>query len=171
MSKTIISALVVISIITSCKNPSKKEVSSTNSQTVELFNNAIKLKDYVTATVAANQILLEDSSRTDLYDTLAKYYIYNQNAIGARIMTEKALKVNANNYKMLENAAVFDQMDGNFEIAQTKLQKCYEATKQSKYQYKLAENYAQMTQYKSSDSMLNLILAQDSSKNMMMEEA
>ncbi|MBC7426348.1 MAG: hypothetical protein H7321_07415 [Bacteroidia bacterium] len=86
-------------------------------------------------------------------------------------MTEKALKVNANNFKMLENAAVFDQMDGNFEIAQTKLQKCYEATKQSKYQYKLAENYAQMTQYKSSDSMLNLILAQDSSKNMMMEEA
>ena len=119
---------------------------------VKLFDKAIQLKDPYTAVVAANSILLMDSSgKTRKYqDTLAGLYTaLGMNGASSK-MADNILKKDTNNIKMLEVKTSGLLAEGKFAEAMKCNNRLYELTKKPHYLFQTA--YMQIESQKMSDA-------------------
>ncbi|MDP2174594.1 MAG: hypothetical protein Q8K70_01650 [Bacteroidota bacterium] len=140
MIRQIFSILVASTLLFSCNNSAKP--SSNNWEIV--YQNALSNKDYSTAVVALNHLVLSDTTQlAKYYDSLSVFYIKKlRNYEAGQKMTDKGLALNPNNAQLLEFKSVFLSAEGNIEAARQNLLKAYELSKKQKHLYMYATTFA-----------------------------
>lgn len=109
----------------------------------KVYKNAYTHHDYFTAIVALNQLILKDSANEQHYDSLATYYLKKvQNYNAGRIMVDKGLAINPNNFQLIEYKSLLMLAEGKFADARALLQKAYDLSKKNKFRYMIATTYA-----------------------------
>lgn len=141
MVRHFIIAMVASFLFLSCNN-SKNEPKKDNSWE-NLYIKAYTNHDYPTAIVALNHLILNDSANEKHYDSLATYYLKKtQNFYAGKIMVNKGLALNANNYQLIEYKSLLMLGEEKFAEARTLLEKAYSLSKKNKYRYMVATTYA-----------------------------
>src|SRR5690606_16143520 len=99
MYRRILIILVACLTFISCKN-NTTGTSKDNSWSV-VYKNAYTTQDYVTAVVALNHLIINDSAnRPAYYDSLSVYYIKKlRNYNAAKKSVDKGLALNPNNFQ------------------------------------------------------------------------
>jgi tetratricopeptide (TPR) repeat protein len=140
MIRHILSILVASTLLFSCKNSQKP----TSDNWGLVYQNALKNKDYTTAVVALNHLILSDTTQLEnYYDSLAVFYIKKlKNYDAGQKMTDKGLLINPNKAQLLEFKSVFLSAEGNIEGARKNLMKAYELSKKKKHLYMYATTFA-----------------------------
>lgn len=168
MYRHIIYVLVACMSIISCKNNGKN--SSENNNWQKVYSNAYKIQDYHTAIVALNQLLISDSSNVNYYDSLAHYYLKKvQNYTAGRIMVDKGLALNPNNYQLIEYKSLLLLPEGKFDEAITLLEKAFDLSKKNKYKYMIATAKANQNKVQEAVRMIDALIQDKNSDKEMIE--
>ena len=134
---TIVASILILSC-NSSKNEPKK-----NGSWGKIYQNAYTNHDYQTAIMALNHLIITDSANENHYDSLATYYLKKtQNYYAGKLMVEKGLAINPNNYQLIEYKALLMIGEEKFADARTLLEKALTLSKKNKYQYMIATTFA-----------------------------
>jgi tetratricopeptide (TPR) repeat protein len=147
MYRPILAIIVASFLLTSCQSNASKSKSSENNWQ-QIYKTAYTNHDYPTAIVALNQLLLQDSTNSDHYDSLATYYLKRtQNIYGGKIVVEKGLKLKPKNHLLLEYQGLVLIGEGKLAEARAIFEKAFEISKLNKFQYMIATTYANESNY------------------------
>lgn len=140
MIRLFFTVLVASTLLTACNQAPKEEKKNTWEQ---VYQNATKNHDYITAIVALNQLIIKDTANEQHFDSLATFYLKKvQNYQAGKLMVDKGLAINPNNYQLIEYRSLLELAEGKFSEARTLLQKAYDLSKKNKYKYMIATTYA-----------------------------
>ena len=158
--KTLTALLVILLGLLACNKPQNND----NWKTV--YEQAYKAHDYQTALVALNHLILTDSSNCKVYyDSMALYYIKKQhNYQAGQLYVDKGLKLDPNNFNLLEYKSIFLSADGQIEDARKLLIKAYELSKLNKHLYMYATTFANEKKMEEYSQIVNGILNNPTSK-------
>lgn len=158
MIRPIFKLIVASFILISC-NSSKNEPKKAGDWEA-IYTQAAVNHDYPTAIVALNKLIISDSLNEQHYDSLATYYLKKtQNFYAGKIMVEKGLKINPNNYQLIEYKGLLMIGEGKFADARTWLEKGYSISKKNKFQYMVATTYANENNLEEFEKRLDQLLA------------
>lgn len=106
----------------------------------EVYDNACKNSDYVTAVVALNHLMLTDTAKKAEYiDSLAYFSIKKlKNYDAGKKYTDLGLKLNENNALLLEYKGIFLGSDNKIDEAKNYIQKAYKNSGLNKHKYMYA---------------------------------
>lgn len=150
----LISALLVL---VSCNQESSHQAqqpAQQSSNAVALYNRAQAMGDNLTAIVALNQILLEDSSNTAFKDSLATLYLLNRQNKAGLLLGQEVLAVNPDNDKLLELVSYAQELTGDTENAIIGFAKLFESSKDERYRYEIAKIHYTSKDAKSANAKL-----------------
>jgi len=143
-NRTVLGLLLVGLIAVSCNQsaqPSETKAPVQKSNAKALYERANEIGDNLTAIVALNQLLLEDSSNIAYKDSLASLYLLNrQNRAGIKLGLE-VLAQNPENDKLLELVSYAQELTGQTEEAIAGFEKLFEKSKDERYRYEIAKIY------------------------------
>jgi tetratricopeptide (TPR) repeat protein len=154
---TIVASIALIS----CNNSQNKGGKAENSWE-KIYTNAYTNHDYPTAIVALNNLMLTDTANEKHYDSLAMYYLKKtQNFYAGKIMVDKGLALNPNNFQLLEFKSLLMIGEGRFAEARAILEKAYGISKKNKFRYLIATTYANENNLPEFEKMIDGMLASD----------
>lgn len=168
---------LVVATVVACGEDKKDTVqtaSSTISPELEhdlrLYETAKKRDDMQTAVYAINSILLRDSTRTGLVDTLFRIYLMQENYAATDELGEKLITLRPNDAGLLDTVAVINTYVGKFDAAVEKLNKSYSIRKDIKTLHHLADVYLAAQNAEKAIETLNLILQDKTGGNELIEQ-
>jgi tetratricopeptide (TPR) repeat protein len=140
MIRHIFGILVASTLLISCNNSTKSHNDNWNL----VYQNALNNKDYNTAVVALNHLIITDTTQlSSYYDSLSVFYIKKlRNYDAGQKITDKGLVLNPNNAQLLEFKSVFLSAEGKIEDARKTIMKAFEISKKNKHLYMYATTYA-----------------------------
>ncbi len=118
-------------MIFACKDETK------SNQNKALFEKSMAVKDYQTAIVAIQYMLLKDSTLTMYEDTLPELYVATSNIEAADYYTSKALGRKPNDERFLQIKALCAQQKGKVEEEFDIYNKLYASTQKLSYLYQI----------------------------------
>lgn len=133
MKKTIL-AFCAIAALASCNN---KSGSNAVDNYKKLFDKSMNSKDFPTAIVAAQMILIEDSTQILYADTLPELYVATNNIMACNDATAASLKRNPNNERLLLIKALCAEQMGNTEEQMSVYNQLYALNKKPEYLYRI----------------------------------
>lgn len=131
----------------SCKPAENTKSSGKSTDTAiedQLYKDAIERKDLYTMLYAINTILVKDSSRTELLDTLMYVYYELGNPVASGILADKIIAKNPSNVDALKVAAEAFTSDGSLEKALVYLERLYSLESDPKVAYRIGTIYANL---------------------------
>ena len=132
MKKIIIVICVFVSL-TSCNNNS----SNSNESYKKLFDKSMNSKDFPTAIVAAQLILINDSTEVLYADTLPELYAATNNIYACNDAAENALKRSPKSERYLLIKALCAEQLGNMEEQMSIYNQLYAINKKPEYLYRI----------------------------------
>lgn len=156
MYRHIIFTIVASLIFVSCNKAQK----TADDQWSNVYKNASKNQDFVTAIVALNHLILTDTQNVkEYYDTLAFYYLKKtRNFYAGELMVDKGLALSSNNPQLLEYKSIFLSSKGKLEESRSMLLKAYEISKLNKHRYMYATTFATEGKIEEYSKIVNQIL-------------
>jgi tetratricopeptide (TPR) repeat protein len=134
MKKTIL-ALCTIAIIASCNNKSGSSGAINNYK--KLFDKSMNSKDFSTAIVAAQLILVEDSTLLLYADTLPELYAATNNIMACNDATAAAIKRNPTSERLLLIKALCAEQIGDVAEQMSTYNQLYSINKKPEYLYRI----------------------------------
>lgn len=131
--KKIIIAICVFVSLTSCNNKSSNSIESYK----KLFDKSMNSKDFPTAIVAAQLILIDDSTEVLYADTLPELYAATNNIYACNDAAENALKRNPKSERYLLIKALCAEQLGNMEEQMSIYNQLYAINKKPEYLYRI----------------------------------
>ena len=131
--KKIIIAICVIVSLTSCNNKSSNAIESYK----KLFDKSMNSKDFPTAIVAAQLILIDDSTEVLYADTLPELYAATNNIYACNDAATNALKRNPKSERYLLIKALCAEQLGNMEEQMSIYNQLYAINKKPEYLYRI----------------------------------
>jgi tetratricopeptide (TPR) repeat protein len=131
--KKIIIAICVFVSLTSCNNKSSNSIESYK----KLFDKSMNSKDFSTAIVAAQLILIDDSTQVLYADTLPELYAATNNIYACNDAAENALKRNPKSERYLLIKALCAEQLGNMEEQMSIYNQLYAINKKPEYLYRI----------------------------------
>ncbi len=131
--KKIIIALCVFVSLTSCNNKSSNSIESYK----KLFDKSMNSKDFPTAIVAAQLILINDSNEVLYADTLPDLYAATNNINACNAAAANALKRNPKSERYLLIKALCAEQLGNMEEQMSIYNQLYAINKKPEYLYRI----------------------------------
>lgn len=131
--KKIIIAICVFLSITSCNNKSSNAIESYK----KLFDKSMNSKDFPTAIVAAQLILIDDSTEVLYADTLPELYAATNNIYACNDAAANALKRNPKSERYLLIKALCAEQLGNMEEQMSIYNQLYAINKKPEYLYRI----------------------------------
>lgn len=165
MKKTILGlSLIGALALTGCSNnTSHLNANGVDTALVQyhekVFKQAFENNDISTAIAELNHIIVLDTTRINYMDSLTRYYLLDQNLIGAKRYADKVVAAQPENIEFLEIAALIDQQSNNSEAAIAKLRKIYNSKQDAKYLYSIAANQLSVENYRGVDATIAEIKA------------
>lgn len=132
MKKIIITICVFVSL-TSCNNKSSNAIESYK----KLFDKSMNSKDFQTAIVAAQLILINDSTEVLYADTLPELYAATNNIFACNDAATNALKRNPKSERYLLIKALCAEQLGNMEEQMSIYNQLYAINKKPEYLYRI----------------------------------
>jgi len=154
-------ALVIIVLgFSACNKP------QTSDNWKSVYEQAYKAHDYTTALVALNHLIISDSGNNKVYyDSMAFYYIKKQhNYQAGQLYVDKGLKLDPNNFNLLEYKSIFLSAEGQIEASRNLLNKAYELSKLNKHLYMYATTFANEKKMDEYSKIVNGILYNNAAK-------
>lgn len=145
MNRRVLLAIVAsLTLIFSCK----PKTDSSESSWKQVYENAYKNHDYMTAVVALNQLVISDTvNKADYIDSLAFYNIKKlANFDAGQKYTDMGLLINPDNALLLEFKTYFLGMQGKVDEAMFAIQKAYKISGLNKHKYLYASMEVEKTQ-------------------------
>ncbi len=150
---------------TACDTPKEKEKKSSTSPDTsfedQLLDKAFVRKDYATAFVAINTILLKDSTRTGLKDTLFDLYYQQQNIYGLADLGQEILKTDPNDEVILEGTAIAMEALGKIPESIMLQERLFAISGDPRLKLTIANAYASMGDIQKAKDNVNWILNSD----------
>lgn len=137
--KKILIVLCLISSVIACKNNSSNTQATDNYK--KLFNKSMDGKDYPTAIMACQMILINDSTQTLYADTLPELYAAINNIMACDIVTEAALKRNPKSERLLLIKALCAEQMGKVEEQMSLYNQLYAINKKPEYLYRITATH------------------------------
>ncbi len=131
--KKIIIAICVFLSINSCNNKSSNAIESYK----KLFDKSMNSKDFPTAIVAAQLILIDDSTEVLYADTLPELYAATNNIYACNDAATNALKRNPKSERYLLIKALCAEQLGNMEEQMSIYNQLYAINKKPEYLYRI----------------------------------
>jgi tetratricopeptide (TPR) repeat protein len=131
--KKIIIAICIFVSLTSCNNKSSNSIESYK----KLFDKSMNSKDFPTAIVAAQLILIDDSTEVLYADTLPELYAATNNIYACNDAAENALKRNPKSERYLLIKALCAEQLGNMEEQMSIYNQLYAINKKPEYLYRI----------------------------------
>lgn len=131
--KKIIIAICVFVSLTSCNNKSSNAIESYK----KLFDKSMNSKDFPTAIVAAQLILIDDSTEVLYADTLPELYAATNNIYACNDAAANALKRNPKSERYLLIKALCAEQLGNMEEQMSIYNQLYAINKKPEYLYRI----------------------------------
>ncbi len=131
--KKIIIAICVFVSISSCSNKSSNAIESYK----KLFDKSMNSKDFPTAIVAAQLILIDDSTEVLYADTLPELYAATNNIYACNDAATNALKRNPKSERYLLIKALCAEQLGNMEEQMSIYNQLYAINKKPEYLYRI----------------------------------
>ncbi len=146
MKKTLLITFVTALVFSACVNNSGQTKSggpdednaSSIDKNLTLFKHAVKNGDNLTAIVALNYVLLEDSTLIQYKDSLARLYMLNGQFTPGIKLADAVLKVQPENDTLLEMVAQSKFQQGNFEASAADFKTLFDRLGKIDYLYQLA---------------------------------
>jgi len=132
--KKIILAFCAISALAACNN---KSGSGAINNYKKLFDKSMNSKDFSTAIVAAQMILIEDSTQILYADTLPELYAATNNIMACNDATTAAIKRNPTSERLLLIKALCAEQMGNVDEQMTTYNQLYALNKKPEYLYRI----------------------------------
>lgn len=168
MKKTLLSIMIGSALLFSAckKNDNNSGATDVNSsgqsvkaKSIALYEMAKENGDPYTAIVALNEVIFEDTSDIQYYDSLARMYVQSGQYTVAIIMGEKVMEAQPENYKMLEVIALCKQLSSDLTGAKEEFTKLYKHKDDVVYLYHLASLDARLGNFDQSLKQVNEALA------------
>ncbi len=137
--KKILIVLCLISSVIACKNNNSNTQATDNYK--KLFNKSMDGKDYPTAIMACQMILINDSTQTLYADTLPELYAAINNIMACDIVTEAALKRNPKSERLLLIKALCAEQMGKVEEQMSLYNQLYAINKKPEYLYRITATH------------------------------
>lgn len=134
MNKSYVAAfLVCAGLLFSCN----ESTTSGGISNEAFFSHSMNVKDYNSAVIAAQMILMKDSSQTSYEDTLPELYVAIHNFESAEIYADKVIQRKKNDERMYQIKALCYQQMGRVEDEFNAYKKLYEITHNLSYLYQV----------------------------------
>jgi tetratricopeptide (TPR) repeat protein len=155
--KKIFFVLITPCILIACSSQgdSKRTQSEVNKA---LYERAVELEDDMTAIVALNYLLLEDSDNLEYTDSLSRLYLRNRILSSGLEMAQKVLKAQPENNKTLELVSEAQMALGKYPEAIENLKSLHKKVGDIRYLYQLAIVHSEMNNMEAFDQRLDQIL-------------
>jgi len=134
--KKIIIAICVLVSLTSCNNKGGSSSNAIESYK-KLFDKSMNSKDFPTAIVAAQLILIDDSTQILYADTLPELYAATNNIYACNDAAANALKRNPKSERYLLIKALCAEQLGNMEEQMSIYNQLYAINKKPEYLYRI----------------------------------
>jgi tetratricopeptide (TPR) repeat protein len=132
--KKIILSICVIASLASCYN---KTESNLKNNYKKLFDKSMNSKDFQTAIVAAQLLLIEDSTQFVYSDTLPELYAATNNIMACNDAAEAALKRNPKSERLLLIKALCAEQMGKVDEQMSLYNQLYAINKKPEYLYRI----------------------------------
>ncbi|MEI7978487.1 MAG: hypothetical protein WCI53_06555 [Bacteroidota bacterium] len=132
--KKIILSICVIASLASCNN---KTESNLKNNYKKLFDKSMNSKDFQTAIVAAQLLLIEDSTQFVYSDTLPELYAATNNIMACNDAAEAALKRNPKSERLLLIKALCAEQMGKVDEQMSLYNQLYAINKKPEYLYRI----------------------------------
>jgi tetratricopeptide (TPR) repeat protein len=132
--KKIILSICVIASLASCNN---KTESNLKNNYKKLFDKSMNSKDFQTAIVAAQLLLIEDSTQFVYADTLPELYAATNNIMACNDAAEAALKRNPKSERLLLIKALCAEQMGRIDEQMSLYNQLYAINKKPEYLYRI----------------------------------
>ncbi len=136
--KKIILAFYAIAALASCNN---KSGSKAVDNYKKLFDKSMNSKDFPTAIVAAQMILIEDSTQILYADTLPELYVATNNIMACNDAAAAAIKRNPKSERLLLIKALCAEQMGNIEEQMSIYNQLYSLNKKPEYLYRITATH------------------------------
>ena len=130
--------LIVGTAVMSCNNETTPTKETEENRHITLFKHARSTGDLTTAAVALNEMLLNDTTYSDWYDTLAVLYYNIGNYQPATWYADKVLEKKPKDLRMLELSAMSEQQLGRPEKVLKAYRDLFNVTNDFQYLYQSA---------------------------------
>jgi tetratricopeptide (TPR) repeat protein len=159
--------LVASLILSNCNSSS----TSANKQWNTVYQNSLINNDYMTAVVALNHLIIEDTANIEAYyDSLSFFYIKKlRNFSAGEKIVEKGLQINPNKAQLLEFKSVFLSAQGKINESREHLLKAHKISGLNKHLYMYATTYASEGNIDEYSKVANSILYNPATKPELVE--
>lgn len=157
-------AIVAVTFLFSCgNNNAGSSASSGNKQTSgmykKLFEKSMNIKDYSTAIVAVQMMMLEDSTMTAYQDSLPELYAAINNVEAVAKTIDPVLKRHPKEEKFLQIKSIVQQEHGDYEGVLATYTTLYENTKKLQYLYQIGTMHFQAGNLEEASKIVDEVLA------------
>lgn len=133
MKKTIICICTILTLV-SCKNNSENSLKNNYKK---LFDKSMNSKDFQTAIVAAQLLLIEDSTELVYADTLPELYAATNNIMACNDAADAAIKRNPKSERLLLIKALCAEQLGKVDEQMSLYNQLYAINKKPEYLYRI----------------------------------
>jgi tetratricopeptide (TPR) repeat protein len=154
--KKLFIAAVAVAFLSACTNTAPHNNTETYKK---LFDKSMDNKDYSTAIVAAQMILIEDSTQTSYQDSLPELYAAMNNIEACAKTIDATLARHPKEEKFLQVKALVQQETGDYEGVFTTYNTLYETTQKLSYLYQIGTLHFSNGKLDEASKTVDMILA------------
>lgn len=154
--KNLFIAAIAATVLFACNNAGKQ----TNKDTYKkLYDKSMELKDYPTAIMAIQMMLLEDSTLTAYQDSLPELYAATNNIEACANTIDVTMKRHPKEEKFLQVKALVQQETGDYEGVMATYNTLYETTQKLPYLYQVGTLHFSSGRMDEAVKIVDLILS------------
>jgi len=161
--KNIILIAIAVSFLFACNNSSVSNSSGKNAVGIEtykkLYTRSMELKDYSTAIMAIQMILVQDSGLVAYQDSLPELYAAMNNVEAVSKTIDPVLKRHPKEEKFLQVKSIVQQELGDYDGVLKTFTTLYEITNKLSYKYQIGTMHFQAGNLEEASKVVDEVLA------------
>ncbi len=165
MKNIFIAAFAATFLFACNQNAPQQSAKSNNDIYKKLFDKSMDMKDYHSAIVAVQMMLIEDSTQLAYRDSLPELYAAVNNVEAVSKTIDATLARHPKEEKFLQVKAVVQQEEGDYEGVLKTYTTLYETTKKLSYLYQIGTMHFQAGKLPEAEKVVEEVLAKAPSSN------
>ena len=164
--KNIFFAAIAATFLFACNQNAPQQSAKNNNETYKkLFDKSMNLKDYHTAIMAVQMMLIEDSTQVNYRDSLPELYAALNNVEAVSKTIDATLARHPKDEKFLQVKAVVQQEEGDYEGVLKTYSTLFETTKKLTYLYQIGTMHFQAGKLAEAETVVDEVLAKSPSSS------
>ncbi len=158
--KNIFFAAIAATFLFACNQNAPQQSAKNNNETYKkLFDKSMNLKDYHTAIMAVQMMLIEDSTQVNYRDSLPELYAALNNVEAVSKTIDATLARHPKDEKFLQVKAVVQQEESDYEGVLKTYSTLFETTKKLTYLYQIGTMHFQAGKLAEAETVVDEVLA------------